>query len=353
MTIAEFRDACEHLSRFASIREKAPEPTDRVFVRVADGVVTLVAGDTDKTLVANLPAGASGSGKALVSSRMLLSAGKMLRGKGEVAFEFASGGVVMKTSTGGKMVIPSVADELPAWVRPSESKPIATASAPAGFWPALVKYISAENTLLLASGGAVVTRVEDEELVLTWAHRYVYVQATLPLLDEPLLCGEAGALPLDFVASLRGLDGPTELVIHAGPTHVKSASYLAVVEPTFVKLGAYDVSLPTPTTKVTTDRKQLIESIKALPNPDEHQRVTLTTLGSRLGIATHSAGSVEVPAKVTGKAGSITFVAPRLSKLLGAVSGTEVTFGFDADNTAPVEFKEEHGWRVYLAPVAR
>lgn len=354
MEVKQFRDAVEQLGRFANVRDKAPEPTDRIYIRVLAGVLTIVAGDNDKMVRIQSTELNAGEGRALVSARLLLTAGKALRGKGTVGFAFDhKGGATLTTSTGGKVVLPCVGQTLPDWLRPSAFDADARASVPAGFWPIFAKLVDTESELLSHTGGAVAMKVEGSNLRLTWAHQYIHLTTLLPLTGGALVTGDVGGLPLDFVKSLRGLDDRTNLDVRTGPTHVTAEGLVAVTFP--VAMPTYRLNEPDVTTHVRCDRKALLNAVKALPVSDEHKRVTLNVGKGTVQVRDYKTpSSVEVTASTTGQVpANVTLVSTRLAKLLAALPGDEVNIGLDANNDAPVAFEEGRTWRVFLAPVRR
>lgn len=355
------------LGRFANIREGAPEPTDRILVQF-DKVLKFVAGDDHSTVIVNTGVPVETRGKAMVSARLLLQAAKTLRGKGSLALELdGKGGAVLKTHTGGKVVLPRFSDSLPGWVRPSvESATALAIEIPDGFWPDLSKVVGVGPDKHYFPWDMVHFEVLDRHLRLIWTDNYRAVEHTLPAvkLDE---FQYIGSVPVDFIKSLKAFDGKTSLVMqrdqiavsYGGSEAVSGLRILTVKDgerlPGVLPLD-HEAIQTANRTGATVNRKDFIDNLKAVSSADEHGRVTVMVNEGAVkvyGYGQEREGSMTMNASSTQGRGYISFNEEKATKLLSGLKDKEIRFLFPSKGIGPVQFKESKwGWQLYLAPIA-
>ena len=353
------------LGRFANIREGAPEPTDRILVQF-DRVLKFVAGDDMSTVIVDTGKPVDAAGKALVSSRLLLQAAKTIRGKGDVAFELdGKGGAVLRTNTGGRVVLPRAGEAIPGWVRPSvESAHAIALEIPDGFWPDLSKVVGLGPDKLYLPWDLVHFELLNGNLNLVWTDNYRWVQYELARSVGLAPYKYMGSVSVEFIKSLKAFAGTTSLVlladrieVHNGPSSAVSRlgwlmkhdeslyqkSRLNGMRPVDVNAGA------------TANRKDLIDSLKAVASADEHGRVTMMVGPGEVKVYAYhheGEGSMTLTAK-TQIRGHVSFKSELATKLLSGLKDKEVTVSFPTRGTGPIQFKESTwGWLMYLAPVA-
>lgn len=358
------------VGRFASIREGAPEPTDRVLVQL-DGVLKFVAGDDDSTVIVDTGQPASTRGKAVVSSRLFLQAAKTLRGRGDVEFSLdGQGGIVVKTNTGGKVVMPRVGDSIPGWVRPSSASTAALCiGVAASFWPDLSKLIGLGPNKHHWPNDHVHFEVRGGDLYAIWADSYRWIEARLgraaQLSEDPYI----GSASVDFIKSLKAFDGETsiellddQLAVISGGSSAVTRLKVAVSQGRRARSLAVPVDLRAPVTElyvgVTVKRKDLIDNVKAVASSDKFGRVTLMVTPNEAkvyGYGKEREGSMTQPTSYTQGRGYVNFDAELGTKLLAGMPEKDVTVLFpDKGKPGPIQFKEDKwGWRMLLAPVAR
>lgn len=323
MQVSEFRSHAETLGRFASVREKAEAPSDRILVQARDGVLKLVAGTENRTVVVNCGPH-PGSGMALVPARMLLTAAKSLRGKGTVEFEVNPDGAVLRTSMGGVVKMSNVDNEVPAWLRPVPGG--SSAVIPANFWPDASKVLTTVLSWAVSGWKQVGLDVTPFGTYLRAADAYTM---TTVLATEVGLPTFYGAIDPEFIGAIRDFEDEGEMRWTQDYLTVESGPYLAVT-----KFLWHEPKLPYPPedvlrwdVKVEADRARLVEMVKGVASSeDEFRRVTLvTTSDDRLTVSAWGGGqSVSLPATVSG-VGRVAMVSERLLKLLTAVGGKTVT----------------------------
>ena len=364
LSIAEYKNHAEMLGRFANIREGAPEPTDRILVQF-DKVLKFVAGDDISTVIVDTGTPVETQGKAVVSSRLLLQAAKTLRGKGDVELELdGKGGMVLRTNTGGKVVLPRIGDSVPGWVRPSSE--FATALAlgiPASFWPDLSKVIAVGPDKHRFPWDQLHFEVQNSELRLLWTDNYRLVEHNL----GAVALGEfkyVGSVPADFIKSLKAFEGETSLVMKADriEVHHGESSALSMLRIALDRDGKRLYELPyaghsaDQLIGATVNRKDFIDNIKAVSSADEHKRVTVAVSAGEVkvyGYHHEGEGSMTQTAIKTQGRGMVSFQADLATKLLAGLSGKEMEFYFPHRGTGAIRFKEgKWGWRMFLAPVA-
>ena len=363
--IADFKSNAEMLGRFANIREGAPEPTDRILIQ-CDRVLKFVAGDDHGTVVVDTGAPVAIKGKALVSARLLLQAAKTLRGKGAVTFELdGKGGAVLKTNTGGKVVLPRVSDTLPRWVRPSDEPANALViETPVGLWPDLAKVIGIGPDKHFHPWDKVHFEQYEGQLSLVWTDNYRWVSKVLGGVN---LSGYKyfGSVPVDFIKSLKAFEGTTSVVLQEDRMAVYAGGSSAMSRLGFhspkdkalydsARLGGQTVVRTY--TGATVNRKDFIDNLKAVSSADEHGRVTVMVNAGEVkvyGYGREREGSMTMNASKTQGRGYISFREVLATKLLSGLKDKEVTFLFPERGMGPVQFKEtKWGLNLYLAPVA-
>jgi hypothetical protein len=368
LSISDYKTAAEMLGRFANVREGAPEPTDRILIQF-DTVIKFVAGDDHSTVIVDTGTPVSSKGKALVSARLFLQAAKTLRGKGELTFELdGKGGAVLKTHTGGKVVLPRIADALPGWVRPSEEPANAIVlETPDGLWPDLSKVIGVGPGKHYWPWDMVHFEQYEGQLSLVWTDNYRWV--SYPLARGLNLSGYTyfGSVPVEFVKSLKAFEGATGFTLSKDRMHVSSGASHAVsrlvwaTDPkagkTLFEQARLGGQRPVEVySGATVSRKDFIDNLKAVSSADEHGRVTAMVEAGAVkvyGYGHERDGSMTMNASMTQGRGYISFNEELATKLLSGLKDKEVTFLFPMRGMGPVQFKESKwGWQMYLAPIA-
>lgn len=354
------------LGRFANIREGAPEPTDRILIQF-DSVLKFVAGDDKSTVIVDTGAPVQTRGKALVSARLLLQAAKTLRGKGDIALELdGKGGAVLKTNTGGKVVLPRVGDELPGWVRPSDEPANALVlETPVGLWPDLSKVVGVGPDKHYHPWNLVHFEQYEGQLSLVWTDNYRWV--SFPLANGLNLSGYKyfGSVSVEFIKSLKAFEGVTSFVLQAdrmavydgGSSAVSRLGFFLQKDKTLYEEARKGGMRPVEMyTGATVNRKDFIDNLKAVSSADEHGRVTVMVNAGEVkvyGYGRERDGSMTMNASKTQGRGYVSFKEEYATKLLSALKDKEVLVLFPSRGIGPVQFKEEKwGLRLFLAPVA-
>lgn len=405
MTIAEFRQFCENLGRFASAKErKAPgpkdtsshkhaaypitfdqdaegkniehrprifackgctklwmaadinrafDPSDAILIQAVGGQLKLVAGTADSTIIA--AAGPTETkGKALVSARLVLNSAKALRGKGDVTFDVTEQGATIRVSTGAEMQLANIGTAIPDWLRaPKEWTGEAVFSEK--FWPEAARVFTA-TTGNLWPYSHISLDIAEGGLRFLACDNYAAATTTLST-REPVEDGtQLGCISSVFANSLRDLD-PEGLVrwsddlfgIEAGPYTVLARLYRAFGHPSFDRFEGE------PATRVTADKKVLSDMVRGVASNDEHNRVALVARGAALTVRPYDnpGTSMTVPAKVEGNDGSVGVDAGVLGKCLTAYPGKTVNLGW-SPGVAPISLLDRSwSWRMFLAPIVQ
>lgn len=369
LSIGDYKSHAEMVGRFASVREGAPEPTDRVLVQF-DGVLRFVAGDDDSTVIVDTGQPVEAKGKAVVASRLFLQAAKTLRGRGDVEFELdGKGGIVVKTNTGGKVVMPRVGDSIPGWVRPSSASTSALCiGVAASFWSDLSKLIALGPNKHHWPNDHVHFVAREGDLYAVWADAYRMVEAcvgrAVNLTEYPYV----GSAPTDFIKSLKAFEGETSinltedrLAVFGGASSAVTRLKVAVSEGRRAKELAVPVGLRGPTSEqfigATVKRRDLIDNVKAVSSADKFGRVTFMVSRGETkvyGYGLEREGSMTQPASYTQGRGFVSFDSELATKLLSGITDKEITVLFPQRGSGPIQFREgKWGWRMLLAPVAR
>lgn len=346
MEVRFFVDACETLARFASVRENAKEPADRILIQSYGGSLKLIAGTDTKTVIVDCGP-SEDIFRALVSARVFLSAGKALKGKGQVTIEKAPDGVILRVTTGGEVRLPNVASMPPAYERPVLIG--ARGEAAAGLLPSAVKRVTAVADKSGWLEQVVFSVGEGLDVSVRAMDSHMYVEHP----DFGLDGAEELPVPVDFVESLRGFEGACDIILSNRLT-VVCGPYTAVTQP-LSKTPLPRWPATTENSSVLADRKQLIAMVKGTAPHDEHNRVALTASGSSISCSPWGKDDtgISLPAKVDGTGGRIGVTADYLLKLLNAIPTTKVGLAWEAGATGVIRvFGENDPWRQLLAPVA-
>ena len=405
MTIKEFKEFCDNLGRFASIRErKEPgpknttthkhrpfvisyvpgkehqptlfacsnpdfrgnrcskvwraeelnmqyDPTDVVLVQAVAGQLKMVAGTVDSTIIVTAGPTAA-KGKVLVEARTLLNAAKALRGKGDVEFGVDPGkSLTIRVSTGAEMTLPNSADALPHWLKPPTETP-GDATFPAKWMTEAAKVVSA-TTSAYWPGSHVHLSMDREYLRLSCTDGAAFATTYLPGEDDHNLLDAVGSVSSVFINAIKNLGDAGTIRWSSDLLSIQSGPYLAVTQLYRVPAPIKPLSVEPPETTVVVDRKVLTDMVKAVASNDEHNRVALVARNAALTVHPFDSrqASVKVPAEVVGADLTVGVDAVVLERLLKAAPGKTVSLGWSEDRS-PVQFTDKDStWRMLLAPV--
>jgi hypothetical protein len=350
-TFAELRDIGETLARFASIREKAESPMDRIVVQASDGVLKLVAGNFQSTVIATVGP-TEQTGRAVVPARTLLGAIKTLKAKGEADFLIREDGAVIKTGFGSAIEMPGM--DMPKYLRPvPQAWEVDDRTVPfdAGFLPAACKYLvpcigefSPHNQVVgKANGHSFHFEANDN-------HMGVEV--------GPLMATEAYSVhfPGETFGQLRGMDSegwfwfPPRHKLEAHRAHIYAGKYTVVMViwpdyPNFPKVAEHDY-----TVTVKGNKKVLIDTFKALAGRHEFNRVIMEADEGVFTIKGGDSGAAKVDVTCEGR-GSLPVNATYLAKVLTTVDGVNATIQYsDAPSLVRV-VGDKNPWPIRLAPM--
>jgi DNA polymerase III sliding clamp (beta) subunit (PCNA family) len=349
-TFIELREIGETIGRFASVREKADRPTDRVIIQAHNGVLKLIAGDHEKTIMATVGP-TDQDGTAIVSSRLFLTTLKALKGKGEVFFTIDKDGAQLKTAFGSSVTMDNIGHETPMLLRPKPFGDGPVVKFDAGFLPAASKYLD------LAVGDfsphdQVYGSVVKDSFWLRANDNHMGVEV------GPLPASEVfdAHFPSTLFSALKGLEDaggfyfPIRNDTQSPQVQIGSGRYrvVSVLRPGYGKLP----SLPKfeHNVSISANRKTLIESFKSLKGRTEFNKVTLNATEKTLSISGAQSGRVEIEANVTGK-GKILVDASLLIKALSTVDGTTVTVEYSDGRASLIRVSGDSYWPVILAPM--
>ena len=110
MEIKAFKEGIAQLAAYTNQRQADPNPFALQFAK--DSRVSLMAADESATLVWDIGFSDHVPDRVGVSSKMLYQASKVLKGKGNVSFEFGDNDLIVTVQGGGKVTLPY--EELPA-----------------------------------------------------------------------------------------------------------------------------------------------------------------------------------------------------------------------------------------------
>lgn len=356
MNIGDFKTYLDVIGRFASIRENADEPSDRVLIQSVAGHLKLVAGSSDRTVVVDCGVSGGEDVMVVVAARPLIQWAKGLRGRGGITLSGGPSGVQLDSSTGASLSLPNITNQLPGYIRPPAITPFTGVPVPSDFWPDVVKVIETVAGDVPPYDEVALSALDDT-ITLTAAGLYTFAELGLTNQRWVGFDGHMGGVPASFFESLRPFREAGDLTVDKDRVMVRSGFYTAVVKLNDKNPGLppHDTFVVDKTTRVVVDKRQLVDMVKGVSTQDEHGRVRLTTSKDRLRLSpwgAHDVG-VEMPAKVEGKHGTVGVTADLFSKMASAMTGSEAAFSFNADVQAELEYRDgKWPWRTALATVA-
>ena len=349
MTITEFKALCETLGRFASVREKAPEPEDRILVTAQGGSLSFTAGTEGYSVTATVGE-TSDTGWVVVPSRMLLASAKALRGRGEVDVRVEPNVVTLLASTGGKVILKALTSVRPEFTRPTKKAEARFVARHPGllvasrvFEAATSKYTPSDRVFMEIEGDRLTFAGTDDRTLARWgldAGRTHEGRATL------------GSLPRGLFSALRGLEEPGTLAWGAGRVAIRSGRFLVGA---LVGGEVRDLSLPDveADVRVEVDRKALMDALQSMRGEDANARACLVAGRRGFEVADWTGGgSMLLTADAQGN-GKVALNAARARGLLAALPGRRACIEFDGSQPRPIRLstEETRDWTLLLAPV--
>jgi len=349
-TFAELRQMGENLARFASIRERAESPADRILIQNKDGVQKLVAGDSEKTLVATVGPTSQPNGVAVVGSRLFLSTIKTMKGKGEAEINIVDGGAVVRTSFGSEIAMKELTDHF-MFLSPAKYVPGGwTARFDEGFLPAAARYLSFTGDYVPLS--QVLAQAEDDQM---------YFRATdehIMSVVGPLTVPEPRTLhfPASLFPAMRGLDAGGGMYVPDidGP-QVEQVQFGAgkyrVISVLFKTYGKFPkVAQDSYTVKVSADKRLLIETLKSLAGRHQYSRVVMDAQDGVFTIKAGDSGAAKLDVECNGT-GSLPVNATFIAKVLQAVDGKTATLEFSTSPSLVRIIGDEREWPMLVSPM--
>lgn len=350
-TFAEWREYGENLGRFASVREKAERPMDRIVIQVKDNVMKLVAGDFGKTIIITVGQAHQPNGRAVVAARLLLTTLKSLKGKGEADIRLTPKGASIRTSFGSEIDMDNIEGSFkfltPLPYVPGQGR---TITLPTDFLVDAAKYLSyyAEyqpfnQVLMEAKDGQAYFRCSDDHIMATVGPVPAEGKFTVHFPDH-------------VFPALKGLSGNAGIYIpeHTGPQVMQAQFGAGVYRVVCVVLPNYgkfpQVAPHEYTATVTGDKKVIADAFKSLAGRHQYSRVTMIAEGGSLTVKGGDAGAIKLNVKCEGTA-TLPVNASFIAKMLQTVEGKTATVQF-ADSPSHVRIVgDKNHWPLLVAPM--
>jgi len=348
-TFAEWREYGENLNRFASIREKAERPMDRIVIQNKGGIQKVIAGDFGKTIIVTIGETNQPDGKAVVGSRLFLGTLKTLKGKGEAEIRVIDSGIQMQTSFGSTIQM----DNIEGYFKMLAPRPYKaggwTARFDKGFLPAAARYLSI--TADFAPFNQVLAETRGHEMYFRTSEDHIMSKVGPIHVDEPRTIH----FPDHVFPALRGLEDAGGIYIpeHVGPqvhqAQFGSGKYrvVCVIYPTYEKFP--QVADHNYTVTVHADKKLLIDTFKSLAGRHQYSRVTMIAEDGAFSIKSGDNGVARLGVDCEGT-GSLPVNAAFLAKVLQTVDGKTATVQF-ADAPSHVRIVGDNPWPILVSPM--
>jgi DNA polymerase III sliding clamp (beta) subunit (PCNA family) len=349
-TFAEWREYGENLGRFASIREKADSPMDRIVVQHKGGIQKIVAGDYSNTLIITVGPTDQPDGRAIVPSRLFLGTLKTLKGKGDAEVRVTDKGATIITSFGSSIDL----DNLTSPFKMLSPQPYVaggwTARFEAGFLVSAAKYLAftAEHSpfnqvLAEAKGNKMYFRAADDHIMATVG---------------PLRVPEPRTIHFNMTVfpAMRGLTEAGGIYIpeHKSPQVAQAqfgAGKYRVVSVIYPDAGKFpQVAQHEYTVYVTAEKKLLIDTFKSLAGRHQYSMVTMIAEDGHLSIKSGDNGVARLNVECEGT-GTLPVNAAFIAKVLQVVDGKTATIQF-ANSPSHVRIVgDSNGWPMIVAPM--
>jgi len=331
MIYSDLKGHAAQLGRFASIREGAPAPSDRILVQAYDGELKFVAGcDYDESSASLIvKAGPTNTnGKALVNARTFLSAAKSLRGKGEIDFEITPTGCTMRTNEGGEIMLGNVDTRMPDILPPrANAEPYV---APKGFLDQAARLLGATTSMAVSAWRQVGLEVKADALYLRGGDSFMYTSLEIPQASDRDVYG---SLSPEFLDAVRTFDGETSLIVGETQLVVEQGPYKATTSymERFPRLPM-PPKTALPDTYMKMPRKAFLEAVKTLT--DEKVSLNVTPRDAVLAGWPELTTSLTLKADTYGR-GRMAVMRDRLAKLASAFTGDTITVAWNSEETGP------------------
>jgi hypothetical protein len=349
-TFAEWREIGENLSRFASIREKADSPMDRIVIQNRGGIQKVVAGDFRKTIICTIGPTNQPDLRAVVGSRLLLTTLKSLKGKGEAEIRVEDFGVQMQTSFGSAMKMLNI-DGYFKMLSPLPYKAGGwTAKFPAGFLPAAAKYLAITGEF--DPFNQVLAECEGNNMYFRASEDHIMSKVGPLHVDEP----RDIHFPDDLFPALRGLEDaggiylperhePQGYQAQFGSGKYRVVSVIFAKKTKFAHVANYEY-----TVNVKADKKVLVDTFKSLAGRHQYNRVVMEAEDGTFTIRSGDNGAATLNVECEGT-GTIPVNATFMAKVLQTVDGKTATVQFA---NAPSHVRivgDNNGWPMLVSPM--
>ncbi len=355
-TFAEWREYGENLGRFASVREKAESPMDRIVIQNKDGVQKVIAGDHGKTLIVTVGPTNQPNGRAVVGSRLFLTTLKTLKGKGSAEIRLTETGAVIQAVIGdGQDTTPATIsfDNISSFFKFLTPQVYKSGTGhlirlPEGFFPDASKYLAGTgdyNPLNQVLGVA-----KNHQLYFRANDDHIEAKAGPIEVDDDFRVH----FPDHVFPALKGLEhaGGIWIAPHKGP-QVHQAQFFSgpyrVVSVIYPNYGVYpEVAQHEYTAIVTGDKKVLIDTFKSLAGRHEYSYSVMEADGGKFTVRSGGSGAASPNVDCVGT-GSLPVNAAFMAKVLQTVDGKTATVEF-ADSPSAVRVTgDKNNWPILIA----
>lgn len=349
-TFAEWREYGENLNRFASIREKADSPMDRIVIQNSSGIQKVVAGDYGKTLVVTVGPTGQPDGKAVVGSRLFLGTLKTLKGKGDAEVIVTDKGAIIRTNFGSEIEMDNLTSPYTFLIPKPYKAGGWIAQFPEGFLQSAARYLAItadyqpfNQVLAETTGNEMYFRTSEDHIMAKVGPIHVDVPRTISFPDH-------------VFPSLRGLEAAggiyiperTDTQVHqaqfkSGKYHVTCVIYPKY--PSFPQVADHGY-----TATVKADKKVLIDTFKSLAGRHQYSRVVMEARDGAFSIQSGDNGVARLSVESEGT-GTLPVNAAFLAKVLQTVDGKTATVQFA---NAPSHVRivgDNNGWPFLVSPM--
>lgn len=330
MNVPELRYYAENLGHFASIREGATPPSDRIAIQKRSGGLKFAASMFSGTIIidAGEDDGVGPEGVVFVPARIFLTAVKAMRGKGDVTIDLDDNGnaTLNAPEPMGSLEIPSTDDTVvPTLYRPP-ALGIDAVRVSKGFWSDSAKVLTVFSGSAFGGYRQVWLEVNERGASFRSGDHAAATEVLVKSAEGSFF----GSINPDFINGVRGLE--KESIFWWSPDYfVVTEGNITAVSPFQKDFPRYPL-MPTaegPHRGGIISNKDATSGIKSVIENDEYGRVTLWDNEGDIAIHSFKQDVDEDEVLVSGD---------RLLKILGALGGNEIAISWD-ENKGPLWIK--------------
>lgn len=338
MKASALKKIADNLGRFASVREAAPYPTDRILVQSLNGELKLIAIAPHGTIVAYV-GDSETDYRAIINARDFLQLCKNIPAKADLTIKHIKdnwhNGITINDEYLERIDTAVPADAIMPKIEPQDGGHVIIPDS--NELGKMADALSAKWSKGVQFGGAIVTGNEASIKTAIWDN-YKYGQRRYAGNYEVF-----GWVAAEYIAAARGV-GPYRIDFDPANSLavIRSEGYVCYGRYNFLDLSVplSEAAVSKPNHHTVVDRSAFIKQLREHVKLDEHERVVLQLDSGTLRVLPY-----EEDTQMWGASGRF------LIQLLSGTSTSRIGFGL-REPGGPISLKVDQ-WQIELAPVVQ